>query len=193
MGSARSSADRASASGAVGRGFKSLRARQTNSDKVLSSSIPEESLQKADAHFQNAIEAFLLSRGVGNCSGRTLQTYTVNLTRFQQGIECAALERATSLLVQRYLTGLQATMKPVSLHQHFRTLRTFFRWCIEAGLLAETPMRGLTMKAPKTLPRVPEDETVQRLLAACPETFEGRRNRALSWPMGVYGSLKRSA
>lgn len=35
------------------------------------------------------------------------------------------------------------------------------------------------MKAPKTLPRVPDDDTVRRLLAACPETFEGRRNRAL--------------
>ena len=121
----------------------------------------------------------MLSRRVANCSQRTLQTYTVNLTRFQQGADCAVLEEARPLLVQRYLTGLQATMKPVTLHQHFRTLRTFFKWCVEAGLLSETPMRGLIMRAPKTLPRVPEDETVQRLLAACPETFEGRRNKAL--------------
>ena len=78
-------------------------------------------------------------------------TYTVNLTRFQQGVGCMVLEGTTSLLVQRYLTGLQTTMKPVTLHQHFRTLRTFFRWSVEAGLLEETPMRGLTMKAPKTL------------------------------------------
>jgi site-specific recombinase XerD len=113
--------------------------------------MPAESAQKAGAHLQDAIEAFLLSRRVGNCSGRTLQTYTVNLTRFQQGVGCMVPEGTTSLLVQRYLTGLQTTMKPVTLHQHFRTLRTFFRWSVEAGLLEETPMRGLTMKAPKTL------------------------------------------
>ena len=40
-------------------------------------------------------------------------------------------------------------------------------------------MRGLAMKAPKTLPTVPDDDAVRRLLAACPDTFEGRRNRAL--------------
>ncbi len=41
-------------------------------------------------------------------------------------------------------------------------------------------MRGLSMKAPKTLPAVPEDEAVRRLLLTCPDTFEGRRNRALT-------------
>jgi len=40
-------------------------------------------------------------------------------------------------------------------------------------------MRGLRMKPPKTLPRVPEDDHVRRLLQACRGTFEGRRNRAL--------------
>lgn len=35
------------------------------------------------------------------------------------------------------------------------------------------------MKLPKTLPRVPEDETIRKLLLACSETYEGRRNRAL--------------
>jgi site-specific recombinase XerD len=40
-------------------------------------------------------------------------------------------------------------------------------------------MRGLASRAPKTLPRVPEDEEVRKLLAACPDTFEGKRNRAL--------------
>jgi site-specific recombinase XerD len=40
-------------------------------------------------------------------------------------------------------------------------------------------MAALTMKAPRVLPRVPEDDTVRKLLAVCPDTFEGRRNRAL--------------
>lgn len=35
------------------------------------------------------------------------------------------------------------------------------------------------MKVPKTLPRVPEDDAARRLLAVCPDTFEGRRNKAL--------------
>lgn len=35
------------------------------------------------------------------------------------------------------------------------------------------------MKLPKTLPRVPADDDVRRLLSECPNTFQGRRNRAL--------------
>ncbi len=70
-------------------------------------------------------------------------------------------------------------MKPVSVHQHYRCLRTFFAWCLQTGLLATTPMSGITMRAPRSLPRVPEDDHVRRLLAACPHTFEGQRNKAL--------------
>ncbi len=35
------------------------------------------------------------------------------------------------------------------------------------------------MRIPRTLARVPEDDDVRRLLRRCPQTFEGRRNRAL--------------
>ncbi len=35
------------------------------------------------------------------------------------------------------------------------------------------------MLVPHTLPRVPEDDDVRRLLAACSDTFEGRRSKAL--------------
>lgn len=83
----------------------------------------------------------------------------------------------SSLSIQRYLATLRETMKPVSVHHHFRALKTFFRWCVEAGLLADNPVRGITMKLPHTLPRVPEDDDVRRMLQTCTPTFEGRRNR----------------
>ncbi len=148
-------------------------------ERVFAISPPSEAPSKADAHLQSAGEAFLLSRRVANCSARTLQTYEYNLARFSKATGIVRLEDAAPLVVQRHLTSLRERAKPISVHQHFRTLRTFFRWCVEVGLLAENPMRGLTMKAPKTLPRVPEDEDVRRLLRACLDTFEGRRNRAL--------------
>lgn len=70
-------------------------------------------------------------------------------------------------------------MQPISVHQPFRVLRTFFRWCVRTERLTADPMRWMTMRVPKTLPYVPEDEDVRRLLEACPNTPEGRRNRAL--------------
>jgi site-specific recombinase XerD len=85
----------------------------------------------------------------------------------------------TPLGVQRYLSCLGQTMKPVSVDHYFRPLKTFFRWCVEAVLLPKNPTRGITIRIPRTLPRVPEDDDVHRLIQVCPQTFEGHRNRAL--------------
>jgi len=125
------------------------------------------------------VEAFLLSRRVGNCSECTLRVYAANLARFQRSTGAATVADISTLAVQHHLTGLRDSMKPVSAHQHFRTLRTFFRWAVEAGLALDDPMKGITMKLPRLLPRVPEDADVQRLIQACGDSFEGRRNRAL--------------
>ena len=127
---------------------------------------------------RGAIEGFLLSRRAGNCTTGTVRLYEANLARFAAAVG-DDLAACTPLTVQRYLTALRERMRPVTVHQHFRGLRTFFGWCEQAGLMATSPLRGVTMRAPKTLPRVPEDEHVRRLLAACPQTFEGTRTKAL--------------
>ena len=125
-----------------------------------------------------SVESFLLSRSVGGCTSRTVQLYREVLLPF-----CAALgpnvSGCTSPAVQGYLTSLRNRVAAVTVHLHFSKLRAFFGWCVESGILPVSPMRGLSMKSPKALPRVPEDETVMHLLAGCPDTFEGRRNKAL--------------
>jgi site-specific recombinase XerD len=83
------------------------------------------------------------------------------------------------LRLQKYLTDLRNRVNGTTVHLHFSKLRAFFGWCVESGILSESPLRGVTVKAPKTLPRVPEDEAVRGLLAASPDNFEGRRNKAL--------------
>ena len=82
--------------------------------------------------------------------------------------------------VQRYLSGLRERgLKPSSVHQHFRSLHAFFRWCAEVGLLSGDPTRGLDVRVPRTLLRVPDDGEVAALLQHCPDTHEGLRNRVL--------------
>ncbi len=164
---------------AGGQGFESPRLHQPLHTRVFDADSPLERPQKAGAHLSGAIEAFLLSRRVGNCSSRTLEVYTANLHRFQRTTDMPTLEAVSPLVIQQYLADLQGRLKPISVHQHFRCLRTFFAWCVGAGLLQNHPMCGLTMRAPKTLPTVPEDDEVRRLLAICQDTFEGRRNKAL--------------
>ncbi len=85
---------------------------------------------------------------------------------------------ATPLTVRTFLAGLQSH-SPSHQHQAYRTLKTFARWAVEAGVLHEDPLRGFTMRTPKTLPDVPTDDELRAALTACPDTLEGERNRTL--------------
>jgi site-specific recombinase XerD len=125
------------------------------------------------------VEAFVVSRTVGGCTSRTVALYRTILGPLVTFVE-DRLDHCTAFALQRYLTGLRARVNATTAHLHFSKLRAFFRWCEEADVLTANPLRGVTMKVPKTLPRVPEDEHVRQLVQACdPEGFEGRRNRAL--------------
>lgn len=127
----------------------------------------------------DSIAAFLRSREAAGCTAATLRTYAGTLERFSRAVGPVPLEAVTSGVIEGYLTALRARIKSISVHQAYRTLCTFCRWCARTGRLHADPTAGMTVRAPRTLPRVPEGEDVRRLLAACDQSFEGRRNRAL--------------
>jgi len=138
---------------------------------------------------QDAVEAFLLSRRVANCSAATLRIYETNLGRFARVVGPAvALEDVSTRAIQHYLVGLHETMKPISAAQHDRNLRAFFRWAATAGLLASDPMRGIPRpRIPLPLPVVPTEEELRVVLMACAATFEGVRHCAVILTMAHAG------
>ncbi len=127
----------------------------------------------------DAVEAFLRGREVSGATQATLRTYAFTLDRFSQVSGVQMLSEVTPRIIERHLGDLRARMKPISVHQPFRVLRTFCRWCVNTGYLTTNPMAGMTMRTPKTLPYAPDDADVRQLLDACPNTPEGRRNRGL--------------
>jgi site-specific recombinase XerD len=144
-------------------------------ERVFAISTPSEPVQKADAHpLRERIDAFLLAKQLAGCTVRTLQTYRWWLERFAKEIS-----EATPLTVRMFFLGLQSH-SPSHQHQAYRTLKTFFRWCLDTGAVAEDPLRGVTMRTPKTLPQVPTGDELRAVIAACSsETLAGIRNRAL--------------
>ncbi|MDI6773445.1 MAG: tyrosine-type recombinase/integrase, partial [bacterium] len=102
-----------------------------------------------------------------------------NLDRFAGTAGVEDLAALTPEGIEHYLVDLRARMQAVSVHQHFRVLRTFCRWCVRTGRLQVDPMRDVMMRCPKLLPRVPSDDDVRSLLATCDASPEGRRNRVL--------------
>jgi hypothetical protein len=116
----------------------------------------------------------LLSKRVAGCTEATLGIYAWWL-RWLIG----EIPEVTSLAVRRFFAGLQHRSPSVQ-HQAYRTLKTFFRWCVKAGALSHPgSLRGFTMRTPKTLPDVPTDDELRAVFLACPDTLEGTRNQTL--------------
>jgi len=143
-----------------------------------------ESAEKADARpLAQAGEAFLLGKRAAGCTERTVDTYSWWLRRL-----LAETPEVTPLSVRGFFTRLQEGGASQSRqHQAYRTFKIFFRWSLEAGVLAENPLRAFTMRTPETLPGVPTEDELRAVLAACPETLEGVRNRALILVMADAG------
>ncbi len=131
------------------------------------------------AGLADAVAMFLRSREAIGCTAATLRTYRAELAWLLRAIGNRSLADLTTEAVERILADRRARVQPISVHRTYRTLRTFCCWCARTGRMPADPMASLRMRAPKTLPRVPTDDDVRALLAVCPATPEGRRNRLL--------------
>ena len=101
------------------------------------------------------------------------------------GNDSSALDSPT---ITRFFAGLREHGSSAStLHQAYRTLKTFTRWLRATGALDRDPLAGLTIRTPTTLPRVPTEEELRALLKCCPGTLVGVRNRAMILVMADAG------
>ena len=133
-----------------------------------------------------AVEAFLLQKQVNGCSARTIQVYRWWLDRLAVTVPDTA--RLDVLALTRFFAALRERgMSASTLHQAFRTLRTFVRWLIARGIIRQNPLDGLVILMPKTLPAVPTDEELVGVLHACDRGAMGRRNYALVLAMADAG------
>jgi len=129
----------------------------------------------------------VLGKQVGGCTDATTRVYRAWLAEIRPliGDDVCALDSA---VVTRFFGGLRERgLSPSSVHQAYRTLKTFFRWLVATGALARTPLVGVTMRTPSTLPQVPTEDELRAVLDCCPPTLVGARNRALVLVMADAG------
>ncbi len=121
-------------------------------------------------------EAFLLSKQVSGCTEATIMTYRLWLRRFKDTVS----GKPDVLAVHQFFAKLQENgLGPQSLHQGYRRIGAFLRWCSNVGELPGDLMRGLRIRTPKTLPQVPTEEELRKALQLCSHSQIGRRHRAL--------------
>ena len=93
-----------------------------------------------------------------------------------------------SAAIVRFFAGLRDRgLSPSSDHHAYRTLKTFCRWLLATGALCRSPLAGVSVRTPATLPQVPTEDELRAVLASCPPTFEGARNRAAILVMADAG------
>jgi site-specific recombinase XerD len=120
-----------------------------------------------------------------NKAARTIQTYLEALGQ----LEMHLLEAGHSTLVREvrrediedYLSELVARHRPATAANRFKSLRVFFRWCVDRGELGQSPMARMRQPAvPESPPPVLSEERLRLLLGACAgNEFEQRRDTAI--------------
>jgi integrase len=114
-----------------------------------------------------------LTKRVAGCTAATLRIYGWWLRRLK-----AEVPDVTPLGLRTFFAGLQHRSTSQQ-HQAYRPLKNVLSVVCRDWVLAETPLRGFTVRTPKTLPDVPTEDDLRAALATCPETLDGVRNRTL--------------
>ena len=112
-----------------------------------------------------------------DCRARRLTASTLHFYRVTLGISFRYLEAqqvtllgdVTAHHIRKFLTLRQdAGLSTYTQHKYARALRTFFRFCVREGLLAQSPMSTVTMpRVEKLLPTSFTEDQVTSILAEC--------------------------
>lgn len=106
----------------------------------------------------------------------TLQGYELQLRLLMNDIGDIKIEEITEVLLKEYLAKHAQRLKPSTLGNRIRFIRSFFRYSFEEGLLPKNPARKL--KEPKLEKRIPKfliEEDVVHLKISC----DSERDHAL--------------
>ncbi len=129
-----------------------------------------------------AVDLWLQHLEARGCSANTLTVYRYILSTFIEIVGNLPLTDVTPDLVRAYLVARRRQGKsPQTVAGNFRTLSTFFAWCVQQSLSDANPCQSVDApKREKVLKRALSVEEAERLLTACAGTdFVRVRDRAL--------------
>ena len=134
------------------------------------------------------LDAVWLESGL---SGNTLNAYRTDLAAFEAwlGKKSLTLEAASRAEVLGYLAAnVRQGLSPRSSARRLSTLRRFYRYLLREGLIQDDPtsdVRSPSLGRP--LPKAVTEASVEKLLAAPPNTTLGVRDRAMLETMYASG------
>lgn len=120
-----------------------------------------------------------------NRAPRTIALYTGEVRRLARHLDAAGMptqiDRLAREHVESYIAGLVDTRKANTAASAFRALQQFFKWALEEGEIARSPMERMhAVRTPEVPVPVLSDDELRALLKACEGAgFEERRDLAM--------------
>jgi len=133
---------------------------------------------------KDALNDYLLDCKAGGLSKRTVEGYRMNVQQFVDHAErlgVVDLSEVDARHLRSFFAGLRdKSLSSWTVDQRWRSINTFFRWCIREGYLPANPLDGIRRpKLPKRLvPRL-SLEQVRALLDVVGTTRFAARNLAM--------------
>ncbi len=125
-------------------------------------------LLRPDEKLRQSIESFLLDQR----SKHTRRAYGKDLKRFIQYLHGRKIHHGPERLTRGIVIGykdalLEEKLAHTTIDRHLATLRSFFRWLVEDGIIEKSPAENVRFLNPKRLSRTNafSDEEVVRMLA----------------------------
>lgn len=83
--------------------------------------------------------------------------------------------------IEAYILTLRQRTSPGNAYQHYRSLRTFFNWCVDEEEMDRSPMRTMKpLEVPETEVPVIPDDSLRKLLKVCAgKDYKARRDTAI--------------
>jgi site-specific recombinase XerD len=118
-------------------------------------------------------------------SPKTVKTYLEAVRGLDRFLAAQGMPRKVETVrrehVEAYILDLMDRWTPGTASNRYRSLRQFFRWCVEEGEIKSSPMANMEApKIPETRPPVLTDDELAKLLATAEgNSFADRRDRAM--------------
>ena len=131
---------------------------------------------------KKALEEYILDHKCRGSSPHTIAFYRQTLgdfVRFAGDVDCNSL---TLRLCREYVLALteDESRNSVTVQDYVRDLRAFLNWLCDTGYSAERLTTQLRLpKARATVKDVLTPAEIEKLFAALPDSFEGKRNAAM--------------
>lgn len=157
--------------------------------------LSSQELIRPDAKLKQSFEGFLLDQR----SPHTRKAYGKDLKRFIQFLLVRRLHSSVeaidrSILIAYKESLLAEKLEHTTVDRHLATLKSFFRWLVEDGIITKSPADGVRFLNPKRLSTTSgfSDEEVRKILAIPNlHTRTGSQHYAILMVL-FYGGLRRS-